>query len=185
MGAVAGIASAGMGLFGSITAAQGQEQMAAATSASDLYQAQVAANNAVIARRNASMEMKSGEIAAQNFGLQARAKIGSGVAGQGASGVDANTGSFAAVRAGADQMSMLDALTIRSDAARRAYGYQVQGTNFTAQSQLDTMSAANAVQAGDIASEGSLISGASTVAGAFSKYGNSAGLGNLGSFFSF
>ena len=64
---------------------------------------------------------------------------------------------------------MLDALTIRSDSARRAYGYEVAASNDTAQSQLDTQAAGQAETGADIGAIGGLLSNASTIG---SKYGN-------------
>lgn len=177
MGLVASLASVGLGVAGMMQQSAAQQQQAAAISASDLYQAQVAENNAKIARQNAISTMQTGEISAENQELQDKAKTGTMVAAMGANGVDVNTGSNAQVRAGADQNTMLDALTIRSNAARSAYGYRVEATSQKAQAGLDTQSAANATQAGQIASEGSLISGASSVAKAFAPYQNSSGFG--------
>ena len=172
--------SAGAGLLGGILGAGGASTSAQATAQADYYQAQVAANNAQIASQNATATMGAGELTATNSGLQARAKLGTMTASMGANGVDVNTGSNAAVRAGADQTSMLDALTIRSNAARQAYGYQVQATSDTAQGQLDPMAGDNAEKAGSINAQTSLLSGASSVGRAFASYQNQAGLGTSG-----
>ena len=177
MGLAGTAISAAGGIMGGIMGAQGAEQQGQATSTADLYQAQVAQNNAAIAQRNASDEMMAGNTASMNSGLQTRAKIGTMKAGQGANGVDVNTGSAAAVRAGADQTGYLDALTIRDNSAKKAYGYEVQGTSDTAQAGLDTMGASNARAAAQISADTSLISGATSVGKALAGYQGAAGFG--------
>ena len=89
----AGLAGTALSAYGSYEAGQSQAKAAA-------YQAQVAANNAAIAQTNARMDIQAGEIAAVNKGLQTRAKVGEEKAGQGAAGVDVNTGSAVSTRAG-------------------------------------------------------------------------------------
>jgi hypothetical protein len=129
----------------------------------------VAQNNAVIAKQNEDWEIQSGEIASTNQAMKTRAVVGQTKADQGASGIDVNTGSFVNARAGEAELGALDALTIRSDAARKAYGYAVAATSDTAQSQLDKSGAANAEAAGDISAGASLLGGASS---AFGQYTN-------------
>jgi hypothetical protein len=161
--AVAGIAGAGVSAYGAIK--QGQ-------SASDAYayKAQVAANNAAIGRQRAVQEIQAGEIAAVNQGLKTRAKVASEKAQQGAAGIDVNTGSAAMVREGTAELGMLDALTIRSNAAKKAWAAQVDATSSEAQAQLDRAAGENAETSGYINAAGSLLSGASTVGGSYAKW---------------
>lgn len=159
----AGIAGTGISAYGAL-----QSGAAGARAAS--YQAAVAANNSEIARRNAVMDIQAGETAAVNKGLQTRAKVGAEKVAQGAGGIDVNTGSAADVRAGTAEIGMLDALTLRSDAAKRAYSQQVAATSFDAQGQLDTMKADQSQTAGMIGAAGTLLSGASTVGRDFAKF---------------
>lgn len=173
-----GVPLAIAGIAGTVISAAGQYEQGQATAAASAYQAQVAANNAAIAKTNALMDIQSGEIAAVNSGLKTRAQVGSEKANQGASGVDVNTGSAVNVRAGTAETGMLDALTIRSNAAKEAYGQEVTATSDTAQSQLDTMEGSQAAEAGEIGAAGSLLSGASTVGGNYLKYQNLGGGGN-------
>ena len=116
------------------------------------------------------MDIQAGETAATNKGLATRAKVGQEQAQQGAAGIDVNTGSAPAVRAGTQEVGMLDALTIRSNAAKQAYGQEVAATSATAQSQLDTATSQQASTAGEIGAAGTLLSGASTVGGGYAKY---------------
>lgn len=169
------VGSAVAGGAGALEGAAGQKEVGQANSEAAAYQAQVATNNAAIAQENATMDIQAGEVAAVNKGLQTRATVGSEKANQGASGIDVNTGSAVDVRAGTAEMGMLDALTIRSDAAKKAYAQEVHATSDTAQSQLDTMQSQQALKAGDIAAEGTMLSGASTVMGNAARFGTQFG----------
>lgn len=159
-----------VGAIGAGVSGYGQYETGKANSESASYQATVAANNAAVAKENATMDIQAGEVAAVNKGLQTRAVVGSEKANQGASGIDVNTGSAVDVRAGTAEMGMLDALTIRSDAAKKAYGQEVAATSDTAQSQLDTMQSDQASIAGDIGATGTMLSGASTVGNNYARY---------------
>ena len=164
------IAAAVMGGIGSGISAYGQYEAGQAQSKAAAYQAQVAANNAAIAKQNATMDIQAGEVAAVNQGLKTRATIGNEKAAQGAGGIDVNTGTAVAVRAGTAQMGMLDALTTRSNSAKAAYAQEVQATSDTAQSQLDTAQSQQAAIAGDIGAAGSMVSGASTTGANYTKW---------------
>lgn len=164
------VSMAVIGAAGTAVSAYGSYESGVAKSEAASYQATVAANNAAIAKQNAVMDIQAGETAAVNEGLKTRAKVGEEKAQQGAAGVDVNTGSAADVRAGTAQMGMLDALTIRSNSAKKAYADQVQATSDTAQSRLDTMESQQAMESGEIGAGGSLLSGASTVGFNYGRY---------------
>lgn len=166
-----------VGLAGAAVSAFGSYESGQATAAAEAYQAQVAANNAIIAKQNARLDIQSGETQATNEELKTRAQVGTEKAGQGAGGIDVNTGSAADVRAGTSQIGYLDALTIRSNSAKQAYGQLVQGATDTAESQLLTMESGSAAEAGDIGAIGGLLTGASTVGGRYAAYqaGNPSG----------
>ena len=170
MGAALAPISMAAGLGGSILSAFGSHQSGEAQSANLQYQAQVAANNAAIAKQNASWDMNAGEVAAANSGLKTRAQVGAEKATQGASGIDPNTGSAVAVRAGTESLGLLDAMTLKSNAAKKAYSDQVQAENDTAQSQLDKQGAAQAVEGGDLGAAGSLLSGVAGIGGKYAGW---------------
>lgn len=160
---IAGIAGAGINAMGQMGAMNAQSANAA-------YKAQVAANNQKIALENAGMETQSGEINAGNRGLKTRAQIGATKAGEGASGVDVNTGSFAKARASEAERGMTDALTIRSEAAKKAWAYETQAANFGAESQLDRAEADQASAAAPWVGIGSFLSSASSVGEKYWQY---------------
>lgn len=172
LGAVAGLAGAGIAGIGALDASDARAKTAT-------YQAQVAENNRQIAARNAEMEITSGEISAANRGLQTRAAVGTQKTVQGAGGIEVGTGSAADVRKGTQQMGLLDAITIRSNAARRAYGYQVTESNQEAQKRLLETQASQEKIAGPMAAAGTLLSGASTVGSNWAKWQNVAPTGGI------
>jgi hypothetical protein len=198
-----GLAGAGTSFMGSqeqAQAAQVQAQaaqvQAQATSENAAYQAQVAKNNAAIASQDARFDIQAGETAAVNKGMKTRAAVGQEKAAQGAAGIDVNTGSAADVRAGEAAVGMLDASTIRSNAAKAAYAKEVEATSDTAQSQLLTAESSQALQGGALASEGAelqgegaelagegtLLSNVSTVGGNWAKFQqNFGGVSNFNS----
>ena len=165
-----GVPLAIAGVAGTAISAFGKMQEGEATSQAYAYKAQVAANNAAIARQKGVMDIQSGEIAAVNQGLKTRAKVGSEKATQGAAGIDVNSGSAVDVRAGTEEIGMLDSLTIRSDAAKKAWSDEVQAGSDEAQGQLDKMAGEQAETAGYIGAAGSLLSGASTVGGNYAAW---------------
>lgn len=172
---------------GAEASAEGQQRQALATAQVNSYKAQVAENNAAIARQKGVMDIQAGEIAAVNQGLKTRAKVGSEKAQQGAAGIDVNSGSAADVRAGTEELGMLDSLTIRSNAAKKAWSDEVDAGSNEAQAQLDRMAGSNALVAGDMAAEGiriggagSMLSQASTVGGNYARWQTGFGGSSIG-----
>lgn len=140
-----------------------------ATSAADAYRSQVAANNAKISQQNADMAIASGEANVQTEQRQSANTIANTRAIQGASGLDVNKGSQAAVQTSENELGNLDALTIRNSAARTAYGYESQGINYQAQSGLEQQSSGSDQQAGFLKGIGSIISGASSTGSMYNQ----------------
>lgn len=127
------------------------------------YQAGVANLNAQIASQNAEYAIQAGEHQAVQAGLQGAAISGKIKAAQGASGLDVNTGSTVDVQKSQAEINSLNQTVIRSNAAKTAYGYQVEGVQFEAQAQLDKLAGSNAVTAGYLNAASSVIGAASSV----------------------
>jgi hypothetical protein len=168
IGAVLGAVGGAIGAFGSYEGMEAQSRNAA-------FQAQVAANNAAIARQNFNLQIEAGEGQVANKEMELRSQLGAQKAGQAASGVDVNSGSSVAARAGTAEFGTLDALTLRSNNARQAYGYAVAATSDTAESELLTQESQQASSLAPIAGVGSLLSSFSTTAGKFGQYLGSTG----------
>lgn len=84
---------------------------------------------AAVSRYNAEEGIREGDIQATTSGLKTRAQVGAIKAAQAGSGIDVNSGSAVDIQAAQSQLGALDALTIRSNAARRAYGYRLDAQN--------------------------------------------------------
>jgi hypothetical protein len=149
----------GFGMVGAGINAASQLFSGIMTSESDQYNAAIAENNAILAKKDATWTMQSGEASATNEGMKTRALVGREKASQGASGVDVNSGSAVEVRAGTSSIGMLDAMTIRSNAARQSYGYTVQAVNDTAQANLDKSASTGALIGGALAAAGDIATG--------------------------
>jgi hypothetical protein len=66
------------------------------------------------------------------------------------------------------EVDELNQATIRSNAARSAWNYVNQGSDYTAQSNLDRMQASNAAEAGYLSGFSTLLSGAGSFAKTYS-----------------
>lgn len=165
------VAAAGIGAVGAM-------QSASAQSAAAKYQAQVAEGDREIALQNASFAAASGNEKAAVQQQKTRAQIGSIEAEQGSSGVDINSPTSTSVRTSQTELGALDAQTIRSNAAREAYGYQTQANNFENSSSADTAQAKNAEVSGEFNAASGLLSGVGSSAFNYTKVmGNASGLG--------
>ena len=157
---MSGGALAGIGFAGSAANAYGQVQSAKATSNAANFNANVAAQNAIIATQKQQWVGEEGDQEASISQMKTAAKVGSIKANQGASGVDVGTGSHADVVTSAREVGMLDALTIRSNAARAAYGYATEAYSDKAQEALDRYAGKNAITAGNIGATSTILGGA-------------------------
>ena len=139
------------------------------------YQAGIAQMNAAVDRQNAQYALYSGEVKAQQAGMKARFQIGQARADQGASGLDVSSGSAAAVRDGMFKIAQQDTSIIRSNAAKIAYGYQVDAASKEAEATLDKYAASTSRTAGLIGAAGSLLGAAGSTASKW-QAGKTAGL---------
>lgn len=164
--------SLGVMIVGAIVSAAGQMQQAHAASQAAKYNAAVAQNNANIATQNAQMANAAGEQKAAMQEQKTRAEVGQITANQAASGIDVNKGSAVDVRSSAAENGELDAITIRSNAAREAYGYQTQSQGYNSQAELDKSSAKNDMTAGEIGAAGSFLGSAGKAGQGYTDYQN-------------
>lgn len=93
------------------------------------YQAQVAQNNAQIASWNAQDALDRGQRAEADQRLKNSQFKGDQRASLAARGLDLGEGSPVDILATTDFMGERDALTIRDNAAKEAWGYRIQGNN--------------------------------------------------------
>ena len=153
--AVASFAGTALSAFGQVQA--GQQAAAAAE-----YNAAVARNNQIIADRQAEDALKRGQVAEEEQRRRTRAMAGTQRAALAASGIQLDQGSPVDILSDTAQFGELDALTIRNNAEREAYGYRVQGMNFGAEAGLQQSRAGSAMSSALIGAGGTLLSGAAS-----------------------
>lgn len=119
----------------------------AAQRASD-SQAQLAEYNAAVADVQAKDATARGELDAQKFRQRTRALIGEQRAGIAAGNVDVGYGSAVDVQADAAFLGELDALTVRTNAAREAWGYRVEAEDFRQRADIARQEGEAAKQSG-------------------------------------
>lgn len=100
------------------------------------YLNKVAKVNAGISERAGRDAVKRGDIDADEQRQQTGQLIGAQRAAFAANGVDVNSGSAGQVQNDAAALGELDALTLVNNAAREAYGYQVQAMDQRQQGKL-------------------------------------------------
>lgn len=168
IGMGASAAGAGVSAFGAMQQGEAQAGMYG-------YQAGVAQLNKKIALQNRDYALESGEVEAQRSGLQTRATAGKIKVAQGASGLGVNSGSAPLVRSSQELVGQEDEGIIRSNAARRAYGFETEAINQEAQSNIYKMSGENAKTSGKINAISSILGGVASVSGKWLQ-GSSVGL---------
>lgn len=172
--AYGGLAASGLS---AATGAVGAATSGAAARQAAQYNAQIAGINQQVSEQNAIQATQAGEQQAGMSQQKTRATVGAIKAGQAASGVDINSGSAVDVRSSAAQLGELDAINIRANAARTAYGYGNQAAGFGAQAQLDKLTGENAGVAGDIGAATTFLGGAGNAALNWQKWNLSSGGG--------
>ncbi len=121
-----GVAVSAYGAYSQAKAQKGQAK----------YQAQVAENNAQIARWQAGDAIRRGKQAKDEHRQKVLAFKGRQRAAIAGSGFEVNSDDALDILADTAEIGELDALKIDNNAAREAYGYQVQGSNAQAQAGL-------------------------------------------------
>lgn len=169
--ATAGTASGIIGAVGTGLSALGSITSGQAASKSAKYNAAVAANNAQTAQNNATLAGQEGAANANIEQQKTRANVGEIKAAQAANGVNVNKGSAVDVQSSAAELGELNAINIRSNAARSAYGYQTQAASDKAQSELDKQEASFDSTAG-LEKAGTTLLGNSTEGSQSGLWGN-------------
>lgn len=170
----AGIAFAAISLAGTAVSIQGQQAAGKAAQQQAAFQAQVARNNAVIAKRAADDARRRGAIeedarrklTAQQIGRQ-RVKLAG-------SGQVVDEGSALDLIVDTSGVGEVDALTIRNNAEREALGFEIQGGNFAGNALLLVAKGKAARSAASTQAFGTLLTGFGR-AGAGLSFGSGGG----------
>jgi len=142
------VGGAALNAVGSIKAGNaakraGQAQQDAANDAGDL-----ADYNAQVADLQAQDAIARGADEEHRFRTRVRGAIGAQRAGFAASNIDVGYGSAVDVQADAAYLGELDALTIKTNAAREAWGYEVQGEDLRRRGQIARKEGKYALESG-------------------------------------
>ena len=167
-------ASAGssiLGVFGNLAKGKAESSMYQ-------YQAGVAQFNQKIAEQNRDYAYAAGEQEANRYGMKARQQIGQTRATQGASNLDVNSGSAAAVQDSEHDVAKMDMGTIRNNAARTAYGYSVEAAKYSADTGMYSAAASNSSKAGLLNAFGSILGGVSSVSSKWLQASQSGAIGS-------
>lgn len=114
----------GLAIYGASTAIQATGQIKAGNAAK-----RIGEFNARVAEAQAEDALERGALDEQRFRQGVRVLIGSQRVGFAGQNVDVGSGSAVDVQADAAFLGELDALTIRNNAAREAWGFRVQAEN--------------------------------------------------------
>lgn len=155
--------TAALAIAAAATTAYGAEQSANAQAQAAKYNANVAEQNAKLSTQNAEWTGAEGEQQTGLAGIKSQQTEGAIKTAQAANNVDINSGSALSVQKSQDQSGLLNQSNTRSNAARTAYGFEVQASQGVGQAQLDRFAASSDQTAGNIGAAGDLLKGAESV----------------------
>lgn len=161
-------ASAGGGIlsaFGGMEASRGKASMYR-------YQAGVAQINERLAREDADYTRHVGEVEAQRAGMKQRFTEGTTKATQAARGIAIDRGSPTEVRESMRDVGLFDQALIRSSAARKAYGREIDATKAKLEAGMYREAADRTEDAGMMSMLGSLIGTAGSVSSKWLQWGS-------------
>lgn len=179
MMAVAGLTATAAG---GVTSAIGGSYASDAKAQMYQYQAGVAGINAKIAKENADYSRYTGEIEAEKSGMKTKFQTGTMKTAQAAHGLDVNTGSTKDARESQHDVGLFDQAIIRSNAARRAYGFEIEEAKYKAEGDMYNKASESTKKAGKLSMIGSLIGTAGSVASKWSSMSSSFGGGGGGGY---
>lgn len=133
------------------------------------YQAGLARQRSQVAEQNARYALQTGESEALTLGYRTGQIVGQERAGQGAGNLNVSGGSAAAVRASQTKVGQMSESNIRTTAARRAYGYEVESASDIAQANLDSTASATSRTSSYYDAGASVLGTASSVASKWSQ----------------
>lgn len=133
---IASLVGTGIQAVGGMKAANAQKKAGKLQREAMESQADLADFNANVADLQADDAVMRGELEEQRFRGLVRGAVGAQRVGFAAGNIDVSTGSAVDVQADAATLGELDALTIRSNARREAWGYKVQATDYRKRGEI-------------------------------------------------
>lgn len=141
----------------------GARNAGAAARASGDYSSAVFGVNADIADAQAEDAIARGAEAEQRSRADTRGTIGAQRVAFAAQGIDIASGSAADVQGDTAYLGELDALTIRNNAKREAWGYTVEAMNYRAQGRLARLGGRNSQRAANMQATSTLLTTAADI----------------------
>lgn len=169
--------SMGSSALGGITKAAGSIFEGQSKASMYNYQAGVANVNKQIALQNAVYSREVGETKAEQSGMKSRAQAGQIKAVQASRGLRLDSGSAVAVQDSQAQIARHEQAVIRSNAARAAYGHEVEALNFGAKAAMASSAAKQSKIGGFINAFSSILGGATSVSSKWMQFGSTFGTG--------
>lgn len=157
-------ASSGATLVSGFLSAAGDIFGGKAQSAMYNYQSGLALQRAQIQEQNAKYAIAAGETNALEAGTRGKEIVGQIKAGQGASNVNVNAGSSRDVRASQTWATQFDESAIRTNAARRAYGHEVEAAMDVSQASSYSAAAKTSTTASYLGAAADLVGAGGKVA---------------------
>jgi len=158
-----GALSTGLSTVGGVLGAVGTYQQG-------MFQSKIATYNAQLAEQGKEAALTAGSNAESIKRMQTGKLVGEEAAAQAAGGVDVGGGSAEQVRNATKVSGEMDALNIRYNAARSAYGYQQEAFSDLLQAQSARQSAVSGLVGGIFKAGSSFISGASSLTDKWLQY---------------
>jgi hypothetical protein len=146
-----------------------QRKQAAAIRAQGDYEGKAYDVNAKLASQQAADALTRGQTREQQQRLDTRHVEGYQRAEGAAGGVDINSGSSEDVQQSTEKIGELDAMTIRNNAAREAWGYNVEANQYSQKAELARLGSKNQADAIDQGSWDTLLTGAVKTYGLWSN----------------
>ena len=144
------LASAAYGVYNQVKAGGAERDAGNAEQAAANDRARLINWNAKVADLQAQDAITRGQEEEQRIRMGLRQIIGSQRASRAASNVDISVGSAVDIQADAARLAELDVLTTRNNAAREAWGYNVEAQDLRMQAEITRREGANAAKAGRV-----------------------------------
>jgi len=152
-----------------INSAVTQHQQAGAVLAQGQYAKRIADFNANLDEQQAADAITRGATAEHQSRVATKQIIGAQRASYAAQGIDANIDTASDIQAETAGLGELDALTIRNNAAREAYGYDVRASNSRMQGVMDMTTARGEASSLNASAWNTLLTGTANTYNMYSK----------------
>mgnify|MGYP006935472949 CR=1 FL=1 len=167
-------ATSGLGLAAtigsSVLGAVGSVMGGFAAKASGDYQAQVARNNAILARQAAEVEDQRGGLEAQAQDQKTKALLAAQQVGFASSGIDITSGSALDAQEGSAKLGRLDTLNTKYNSDKKVNNLQNQALTFDSEAEVAESKGAYGLLSGFLGAGTSILGGVSSFSDKWAAY---------------